>query len=346
MNRVPQSDADVANAASVWLARHDRGLSAAETRDFGCWLDADPRHAVEFARLQGEWGSFDLIQADSELVAQARRLDDATRPVLRRRPLRRAWSGWQAASAAVVVLVGLAWWSRPAATPIASTQAYEVLPSSARALSLADGSRVELRGTSEVAVDFTPAERRVRLLRGEAHFTVTSNPTRPFIVDAGTVAVRAVGTAFNVRLDSAAVELLVTEGKVQLEAPPPYALGLSPYGPTLVSSGERVAVPLGGAVEKPAVEVVPVLPSEADQMLSWQTTRLVFNRTPLGEAVEAFNRHGTLRLELGDASLRGRLLGGTFSADNAGGFVRLLEQGEDIRAEHRDDGTTVLWPVK
>jgi transmembrane sensor len=43
---------------------------------------------------------------------------------------------------------------------------------------------------------------------------VTKDPVRPFIVMAAGVAVRAVGTAFNVKLDSTAVEVLVTEGMV------------------------------------------------------------------------------------------------------------------------------------
>jgi transmembrane sensor len=81
-------------------------------------------------------------------------------------------------------------------------------------------------------------------------------------------------------------------------------------------------------------------------LLAWQRTRLVFNRTALGEAVEAFNRHGSRRLELGDPALRDRLLGGTFRADNVEAFVRLLEQSDGLRAEHHPDGRIVLWPAR
>ena len=74
---------------------------------------------------------------------------------------------------------------------------------------------------------------------GEAYFTVAKNPGRPFVVAAGGVGVRAVGTAFNVRLDSDAVEVLVTEGRVQVSRS-----GFDDEGSSLVA-GQRAIVKLG-----------------------------------------------------------------------------------------------------
>src|SRR5437660_1453063 len=62
---------------------------------------------------------------------------------------------------------------------------------------LADGSVVELKSGAEIAVDFTGAYRRVALKRGEAHFQV-AHQSRPFVVTAGPIEFRAVGTAFAV----------------------------------------------------------------------------------------------------------------------------------------------------
>jgi len=99
----------------------------------------------------------------------------------------------------------------------------------------------------------------VRLVRGEAHFTVAKNPARPFIVEAGGVAVRAVGTAFDVRHADGAIEVLVTEGKVhvraaraarriQVPAPAPIA--------TPLVAGERAVVDTTRPATAPAVAVV------------------------------------------------------------------------------------------
>ena len=78
---------------------------------------------------------------------------------------------------------------------------------------------MELNAGGEVSEHFTTAERRVRLVRGEAHFTVTKDAARPFVVEAGAVRLRALGTAFNVRFEPSAVEVLVTHGRVQVEPP-------------------------------------------------------------------------------------------------------------------------------
>src|SRR5204863_5888557 len=83
-----------------------------------------------------------------------------------------------------------------------------------------DGSVVELNRGAVVSAHFTASERRMRLVSGEANFKVAKDPQRPFVVEARGVAVRAVGTAFNVRIDAVSVEVLVTEGVVNVAQPP------------------------------------------------------------------------------------------------------------------------------
>ncbi len=82
---------------------------------------------------------------------------------------------------------------------------------------LEDGSVVELNALTKLDVQYTPTERRVRLVRGEAYFIVAKNPQRPFRVSANQVTVQAVGTAFSVGLDPKELSVLVTEGKVRVE---------------------------------------------------------------------------------------------------------------------------------
>jgi transmembrane sensor len=83
-------------------------------------------------------------------------------------------------------------------------------------VTLPDGSVLQLNTDSVVETAYSPTERRVRLKKGEAFFSVAKNPQRPFWVDVGAVSVRAVGTAFNVRFRPEAVEVLVKEGKVSV----------------------------------------------------------------------------------------------------------------------------------
>jgi transmembrane sensor len=243
----------------------------------------------------------------------------------------------------------LGFWVRPRrvsvnATPLAAAPlSYQVVPSSARVLTLADGSRVDLRDNSEVSTDFTPATRRLRLLRGEAHFQVTKNPQRPFIVSVGGVSVRAVGTAFDIQTGKDQIEVVVSEGKVRVddlsggEAPP-----LVPQ----LAAGQRANIFVAEGGRRPRVTVDALAPTQLEQILAWQSTWLVFDRTRLDEAVDAFNRHSAQRVILGDATLGERRLGGRFRADNVDGFVRLLEEGVDVRSERRSDHEIVLLPAR
>lgn len=346
----PDSSASPEAAASAWLARRDRGFTPAEQDAYLEWLRADPRHARTIAHLEKTWGALDALsewrpahsaRPNPDLLAQS----PARAPFLR---LLR-WSlagGALAAAAAIAVLVVVIADHEPAGS-------VRVIPSPER-ITLVDGSVIELNHDGKVVTEFTPETRRVRLVRGEAHFTVAKNPARPFIVEAGGVSVRAVGTAFDVRHASSVVEVLVTEGKVHVERPAPAApkpsasaaaaalAVASPLAaePTPLVAGERAVVDIAMPAAKPVVAAVSA--SEIAQALSWQGVRLEFRELPLAEVVAEFNLRNRQQLAVADA-VTGRVrVGGNFRADNVDAFVRLLEASFNVFAERRADGTLVL----
>jgi len=222
---------------------------------------------------------------------------------------------------------------------------------------LADGTVVELNGAAVIVADFTASERRVRLERGEAHFTVTKDPARPFTVTAAGVAVRAVGTAFNVRLADTAVEVLVTEGQVRLQPPPPaqtapVATGnsgtTSPATPSASPPPERMLAARQRAVvatspsATTAPEIATLTPGEIARVLAWQHRLLDFTATPLGDIVAAFNRRNATQLVLADPGLAALRVNASLRSDNVIGFVKLLETGFGVRAEHRGENEILL----
>ncbi len=340
----------MATEAERWLARHDRGLSVEEAKAFALWRTASPDHAREFDQLAAAWHAADGVKANADLVAWSEQIDLDTRRAARQRRTRRArfaWTGVLAAAAAVVLTWTGPWRERPlegGGPPIVQTASIEVRPSTARRLTLPDGSIAALRGDSEVQLVFTPTERRVRLVRGEAYFAVQRIPERPFVVEVDGMGVRAVGTAFNVRRDRGAADVLVTEGTVSLHGAEPATL--APEAPRVVANQRARVEGLvkGGPLGTVAVQLLS--PAEVEQALSWQRTRLVLDRTTLADAVVAFNQHGGARLEVGDSTVAERRMSGTFRADNAEAFVRLLEQAAEVRVERRPDGVVLLYAVE
>lgn len=355
---------DAAQTAADWVVRRDGGLTAEERRALGAWKDADSHHAAELARMEAAWRSLDGMGAAAELQAMA----DAVEIRARARQRRGRMLGLGAtmfAAAAALVVGWVSWTSFQAEPPVlldTANKNYRVLTSSLQRMILPDGSVAELNGASRIEVDYTPAARHVRLTEGEAHFIVAKNPERPFFVSAGAVTVRAVGTAFNVRLASEVIEVLVTEGQVKLESaktadaepdaadearPDPVAAPTAPIasGPALVA-GQRAVIRRVEGSSPASAEVGEVDRADIDEALGWQSTRLVFNNTPLSEVVEGFNRCNSHRLTIGDPSIRDRTLTGVFRADNVEGFARLLRHSIDVKAELRTPTETVLLRIR
>lgn len=86
-------------------------------------------------------------------------------------------------------------------------------------VTLSDGTRVMLNANSmlEYPASFDDAEVREVRLKGEAHFEVTKNPHRPFVVKAGEIQTQVLGTIFDVkayRKDAPKVTLM--QGKVKV----------------------------------------------------------------------------------------------------------------------------------
>lgn len=332
----PTSD-PIAEAAAAWVLRLDRGLTPAEQDEYSQWLAGDPRHRDALAKHRWGWDELDRLAGIQDSV-HAVPDPDLLRPARARRSLRRFWPHSLALAAAVTVLAAL-WWPRSATEPVVPAPAPSyALAAPIEERSLEDGSVVALNRGAVIEVEFTAAERRVHLVRGEASFAVAKQPSRPFIVHAGGVDVRAVGTAFNVRLDPKSVEVLVTEGRV--EVTPPVAARGAALAVPFVEAGQRTVVSLDAAA--PAPRVAAVTEEEAARALAWQPRLLDFTDEPLAGIVTEFNRRNPVRLVIADPALGSLRLSVTFRSDNVEGFVRLLEADFGVRADWRGETEIAL----
>ena len=330
-----ESDAEVIEAtAAAWLAqRDDGGLSPAEHAKFEQWRKANARHEAAVIRLEAAWVA---LQPLREFRPEARIHPDPDLLVRRKIRRRTSLKPVLAAALAAGCMLIAAWWWRGASEPDVVGQSYVTTNNGYQRATLADGSVIELNAKTVVRVAYTAAERRVRLVRGEAHFTVTKDTARPFRVEAATIAVEAVGTAFNVRLGSESVEVLVTNGRVQVDRlEPRKAAGGSRMRrepadraqPTIVGVNERTRISTGEE-RRPLVEKVP--PEAIRNALVWQSPSLLFRETPLSEVVAQFNRRNRVQIEIGDSALAALPIGGSFREDNIDAFVWLLAQDDEI----------------
>jgi len=327
--------------AAAWLARVDGDMDAMAKVEFDRWLAADPRHQAAVSEVRAVWAAFDRPDSTDRAVSLRARLEGLTRRDRHRRMI--AGSVLAVAACLVVVLLLV----RPRGShlegvPGAVTTAHISIPA---IQTLPDGSVVEFKPGARITVDFDSNERRVVLDSGEAHFSVTRDPQRPFIVKAGTVDVRAVGTAFAVQLGNTEVDVLVTEGKVSVTSLRPTVGGESDVAPGKVLTdaaseppmpvgvGQRATVRLDTSGASPVVTSLPA--GEIAERLSWRVPTLEFSDTSLAEALTLFNRYGEVRLRTTDKRVAAMRVTGVFRSDNPAGFAHALEAMLGLQVEHR-----------
>jgi ferric-dicitrate binding protein FerR (iron transport regulator) len=88
-------------------------------------------------------------------------------------------------------------------------------------VTLPDKTVVTLNGNTSLSYrgNWSKADVRSVELSGEAYFSVTSDPQKPFVVSTSDISIRVLGTTFNVKSydEDEAVETTLVEGKVMIE---------------------------------------------------------------------------------------------------------------------------------
>lgn len=202
-----------------------------------------------------------------------------------------------------------------------------------RVVTLSDGSRVHLNTASTIEVAMEKRRRRIHLVRGEALFEVAHDTARPFLVDAGSARLRAVGTAFNVRIRESLVELTVTEGIVAVA--PNGARVRDPGAPHIVAGD-------GAVIRSGAVAPTALNPDLLRQRTAWQDGVIELDGETLSQAVEEFNRYRGHPIVVGDPRLANLRVGGRFEVDEADKFLTALEGSFPVSAITAADGSILL----
>jgi transmembrane sensor len=323
MNPEPRIPRHIHDAAVDWVIRRDAGLAPAEEAECFAWQRADSRHAAALAEQEKTWQRLEFPRREGAAFPLLHALKTRARARFRRRVA--------AGATAIVLLVGLLQfrgnWATsgspktPSASVVITRPEKRVLP---------DGSVIEVNIGGEIAVNFTPGERAVKLIKGEAHFQVAKNPARPFVVEANGVYVRAVGTAFDVEVGTAEVNVIVTEGRVALER----VAARDSLDRTTMAAGTQAAVKVAEATV-PAIAAIT--PTQVDQRLAWRSPHLEFSGTALSEAIELMNDYAAdgKHFALGDAELGGLRVSGYCRGGNTDTFVRLLQASFGIEVEYR-----------
>ena len=337
----PTEQTTLEREAREWLIRldGDTPLGAGETEALRAWMTQSPAHREELSRIAVFWNRANAL---TELAVPLQSLspiplpDSTTHGRWRStvRP-RLAVAGTCACVIAAVVL----WWG--VAPQKSGNGTYGTAVGQQQTLTLADGSSIEINTDSQVQVDYGDRLRKIRLLRGEAFFTVVPNVQRPFEVYAATGMVRAVGTAFAVSVQGSEVSVTVTKGEVAVTQGDPVSADVgsaSMMGSDAVhahislKAGQTATI--GGSA---SVKTQDLPPPELKRRLAWHSGYLVFSGQPLEEVVSEVNRYSPVTLEISDPKLATLAIGGRFKVGDLNAVCDALQSSFGIEVVRIDD---------
>ncbi len=282
--------------AEAWFVRlMSPECSAAERRSFEQWRASSALNEQAYVATEQLWQRLEGMEADDAIGRHAAAALEPE-PVTRRWPLALA-----ASLIAVVVGVGVVSHVMTSAT----VEHYQTL-SQSQTVTLSDGSQITLDLATEIDVRLSRGERNIQLIAGRALFDVAHDASRPFRVDTGHGRVTALGTQFQVDVDTDQVVVTLLEG----------AVSVSPQDERRQESTLRLAP---GQQARYSNESAHWTQRDVDPaaVVSWSSGFHVFGATPLDEAVREINRYSATKVRLADPSLQSLVISGNFKTGDA-----------------------------
>ena len=344
-SRAQISEQILEEACSWFIDCNEGDLDASGRAHFNQWLRRSPEHLQAYLEIAGAWEDSSRLNGAqpldpavlvAEAVAESKGVVvpfdmKATQPAaaatdhVRRKARGRKLPGLFFAAAAFVLLaVGVSFMSPHNAFTTGIGELHSIV--------LADGSTVEINTRSQLRVRFSHTERMVELVYGQALFQVRNDAARPFVVLSSGARVRAVGTQFDVYRKATGTAITVIEGRVAVTGVSSVTPVSGSETPILVSAGEQLIV---------TPQAVPhAVHTDVAAAIAWTQRKLIFDETPLSEAIAEFNRYNSRQIIIEDASLADYHIRGNFDAGDPGRLLQFLrdrfnadvrEQGNEIR---------------
>lgn len=302
----PRADIALSDQAIDWVVRLHSGVAGTPERDgFLAWRALSPAHEAAAQEAEALWHG--LGTAGARVRAEGTAEGKAGRGRLTRRAFM---------AGGVIAAFGLgATLSGPLRRRMLAD--YSTGVGEAREVVLPDGSRAWLNSSTGLALDYSGPRRGIRLLEGQALFTVMPDPARPFVVAAANGWTRAVGTVFDVDMRADSVAVTVVEGVV--------AVGIDggPPDGTTMRADQTVRYDLGGITTPQSID--------ATMATAWRRGKLIFNRRPLEDVVSELRRHTHTQIVIAGSSLKALEVTGVFDLNDPQSVLETIEQTLPVR---------------
>lgn len=313
---------ELSDEAIAWIVRlHSGEVGNAERSAFAEWRQQSDAHEQAAREAEALWDDASQLHRDPRngFIHPGRRPSG---------PSRRAVLGGLGGLACA----GMGAWAvsrqmSPAgehATGIAETRTIEFI----------DGSRATLNAMTALDVAFTADRRQITLIKGQAYFEVRSDAARPFIVQAGNLDVRALGTAFdvNVSLPGQNIAVAVTEHAVQVGA---FRTDAAHRPPLVISEGERAVMARDGTLKTRESQ-------SADITQAWRSGLYIAEGRRLDEVLSALSAYHPGWIIARDDALKALRVNAVLDLRSPSASLDALADGLPIRVLHASRYLTII----
>jgi transmembrane sensor len=304
--------------ARGWLIKLSSG--AVDDHDltrFHAWLDDCSENRAAFETERRFWQKLEFLRAETPPASNGK-LKVGRRALLT--------GAIAAAAAGIVGYPQFATWFEADFRTGAGEQKRVQFP---------DGSTALLNTDTAMAIDFTANDRLVRLIQGEAQFSVRSENARRFKV-ASLEGVSETGqSVFTVGAIDGLTTVTTQLGEVRVTAPvaDPRAYDASGHQ-VIVSQSEQTTYRQNQLPSKPAHV-------DLDMLLAWQQGRLVFEGKPFDRAVREVSRYISERVIMASAARDNTPISAAFSTSEPIAALQALAAARGL-SFHRIPGVVIV----
>ncbi|MEQ1635520.1 MAG: FecR family protein [Methylococcales bacterium] len=189
-------------------------------------------------------------------------------------------------------------------------------------ITLSDGSSVILNTDTALSVEWNQASRRIKLLRGQAQFTVAPDLKRPFEVATDDAVVKALGTIFEVLDDTQSTRVTVLEHAVGIKA----ATASEYPNNARIQAGQQARYSLKNGLE--SLESIDI-----KQNAAWQRGKLIVKNQPLVNVIDELNRYYSGKIVMTNNQLPALRVTGVFPLDNPVAVLSMLEHSLPLKVK-------------
>jgi ferric-dicitrate binding protein FerR (iron transport regulator) len=255
---------------------------------------------------------------------------------------------WAAASFVLLTLAGAGgyWYAgrNKSLEPIQESTASTTADSRSK-IALPDGTTIWLNSDSKIIYNnHFGVDNRDITLKGEAYFDVAKNPSVPFVVHAGGLDIKVLGTAFNVTAyeKDRQVTTALVQGSVALSASvkPGWKLLLLPHQKisiTLDATAHAVSTISPGTI----TTIQPEPKSNIIPEISWVDDKLVFYKETFGSLTKRMERWYGVDIEIKSEALEKVSLTGVFDKESLDQALKALQLSCQFHYSIHDNKVTI-----